>query len=75
MKQIFTKTILALLIVTGANAGDKFNNLSEDYLTDNASLDVRMTIAKDPKTSLKVLKVLTHDSNNQVSKIAKKAIK
>lgn len=75
MKLIFTQVILALLMASVANAGDKFNNLTEAYLTEKASLDVRLTIAKDPETSLKVLKVLSHDSNLEVRKIAKAAIK
>ncbi|WP_108061420.1 hypothetical protein [Poseidonibacter lekithochrous] len=75
MKQNFIRVVLSLLIVSAANAGNKFNDLTEAYLTEKASLDVRMTIAKDPETSLKVLKVLTQDSNSEVSKLAKEAIK
>lgn len=72
MKQNFIRVVLSLLIVSAANAGNKFNDLTEAYLTEKASLDVRMTIAKDPETSLKVL---TQDSNSEVSKLAKEAIK
>jgi len=75
MKRTFKSILFMLLILTSAQAGDKFANLTEDYLTNNASLNVRTVIAKDSKTSLKVLKILSHDSNKQVRQYAKNNLK
>jgi len=75
MKRSFKSILFALLIFSSAQAGDKFNNITQDYLINNASLNVRTFIAKDPKTSLKVLGFLTHDSNKQVRQYAKNNLK
>jgi hypothetical protein len=75
MKRSFKSILFSLLIFSTAYAGDKFNNLTEDYLINSASLNVRTVIAKDPKTSLKVLGFLTHDSNKQVRQYAKNNLK
>ncbi|KAB7887552.1 hypothetical protein [Poseidonibacter ostreae] len=75
MKRSFKSILFSLLIFSTAYAGDKFNNLTEDYLTNSASLNVRTVIAKDPKTSSKVLRLLTHDSNKQVRQYAKNNLK
>ncbi len=75
MKQIFTKTLLVLALVGAANAGNKFSDLTEDYLYDNISADVRNEIAKDPKTSPKVLEILAKDTNPTIRANAKKNLK
>ena len=75
MKRSFKSILFSLLIFTSAQAGDKFANLTEDYLTNNASLNVRTVIAQDSKTSLKVLEILSHDSNKQVRQYAKNNLK
>ena len=75
MKRSFKSILFSLLIFSTAHAGDKFNNVTQDYLTDKASINVRTVIAKDPKTSLKVLRFLTHDSNKQVRQYAKNNLK
>ena len=71
MKRSFKSILFSIMIISAANAGDKFNNITEEYLNTNASLNVRTHIAKDPQTSSKVLKILSHDSNKLVRKYAK----
>ncbi len=66
MKQIFTIILLVSIMISGANAGTRYENLTYDYFygkNTNISLDVKETIAKDILTSPKVLKILTHDKN------------
>lgn len=75
MKRSFKSILFSLLIFSTAYAGDKFGDITQDYLTNNASLNVRTVIAKDPKTSLKVLEILTHDSNKQVRQYAQNNLK
>lgn len=75
MKRSFKSILFSLLVFSTAYAGDKFDNLNESYLSDNASLNVRLVIAKDPKTSHKTLKLLTHDSNKEVREYAKTNLK
>lgn len=75
MKKILTSIVLMILSLTIVHAEEKFNNLSEEYLTTNASLKVRKVIAKDPKTSKRVLEILTQDSNKSVRDSAKLNLK
>lgn len=72
MKQLLTKILLASTLLVTANAGDKFGDISEEYLHNNTSVDVRMVIAKDPQTSPKILKFLIEDSNKEVREYARK---
>jgi hypothetical protein len=58
-----------------ANADNKFGNLTEDYLTTKASLNVRTTLAKDSQTATNVLKILANDSNEIVREYAKQNLK
>ena len=75
MKKIFTILSLSKVLLNTAFAGDKFSNLTEEYLVNKASLNVRTTIAKDPQTSSNVLEVLSKDSNEQVRNFAKQNLK
>jgi len=75
MKRSFKSILLSTLVLVSANAADKFNNITENYLNTNASLNVRTVIAQDPQTSSKVLKFLTQDSNALVRKYAKDNLK
>lgn len=72
MKQVLTKILLGVTLISVANAGTKFNDLSEEYLDGNASVDVRKEIAKDPETATRILKILENDSNLEVRKYATK---
>lgn len=74
MKQVFTKVLLTSILLVTANAGDKFNNLTQEYLF-GTSVEVRTIIASDPKTAIKTLKILATDSNNKVSIAAKNNLK
>ena len=71
MKQVLTKILLGVALISVANAGDKFNDLSEEYLYGNISSDIRKEIAKDPETATKILKILAQDNNSEVSNYAK----
>lgn len=75
MKKILATCLLTASLFTVVNAQDKYDNLTEDYLTTKASLNVRTTLAKDPKTSPSVLKILANDSNDLVRKYAKENLK
>jgi hypothetical protein len=75
MKKILATCLLTSSLFTAVNAQDKYDNLTEDYLTTKASLNVRTTLAKDPKTSSTVLKILANDSNDLVRKYAKENLK
>lgn len=75
MKKILATCLLTASLFTVVNAQDKYDNLTEDYLTTKASLNVRTTLAKDQKTSPSVLKILANDSNDLVRKYAKENLK
>jgi len=75
MNKILSSILLSIFIFSTANATTKFDNLTEDYLTNKASVKVRETIAKDPQTSSRVLKLLTQDSNKVVRELATKNLK
>lgn len=75
MKKIFTACLLTVALFTAANADNKYGNLTEDYLTTKASLNVRTTLAKDPQTVTSVLKILANDTNDLVRKYAKENLK
>lgn len=75
MKKFFTVLLLITALFSTANAGNKFSNLTEEYLTTSASLNVRTTIAKNPQTDTSVLKILLKDSNELVRKYARKNLK
>lgn len=75
MKKIFSIFSLSMALVTSMFAGDKFSDITEEYLVHKASLDVRATIAKDPQTATSVLEILTKDSNEQVRNFAKQNLK
>lgn len=75
MKKIFTISLLTMALFSAANAGNKFSNLTEEYLTTKASLNVRTTLAKDSETASNVLKVLAQDSNDLVREYAKNNLK
>ncbi len=75
MKQVFTKILLALALVSAATAGDKYNDLTEDYLYNNINTNVRIEIAKDPQTANRVLEILVKDTNATVRENAKRNLK
>ena len=49
MKKILATCLLTSSLFTAVNAQDKYDNLTEDYLTTKASLNVRTTLAKIQK--------------------------
>ena len=75
MKKILTILSLSMVLINTAFAGNKFSNITEEYLVHKASINVRATIAKDPQTSSSVLKILSNDSNEQVRNFAKQNLK
>ena len=75
MKKILTISLLTMALFDVANADNKFSNLTEDYLTTKASLNVRTTLANDPQTAANVLKILSNDSNDIVREYAKNNLK
>jgi len=75
MKKILLIGLFSMALFSAANAENKFSNLTEDYLTTKASLNVRTTLAKDPQTATNVLKILANDSNDLVKEYARKNLK
>ena len=61
MKQLIASILLTITVATTANAGDRFNNLTKEYLygkNSTVSIEVKRVIAKDSQTSSDTLKLL-----------------
>ncbi len=74
MKKLFSTVLLTVMVIGTANAGDRFSDLTKEYLygkNSTVSVEVRRVIAKDSKTAATTLKLLTHDKDATVRKYAK----
>lgn len=63
MKKILTTILAVTSMVSILNAGDKYSNLTSEYLNKHVSTKVKRVIANDPKTDHKTLEILSHDSD------------
>jgi hypothetical protein len=85
-KKVLVSISMIFVVVNNANAqtsitkhyGDKYDNLSYGYFygkNSKVSIDEKIVIASDPKSSTKVLELLAHDSNVAVWLLAKENLK
>ncbi len=85
-KKLFLLISIILIVVNSANAqtnitkhyGDKYDNLTYSYFygkNSKVTIDEKILIASDPKSSAKVLELLTHDSNIAIWLLAKDNLK
>ncbi len=83
MKKLVTLAIALFLTVTSAQAtndtfkvGEKFSDLTYDYFygKNKVSSEVKKVIAAHEQTSPRILKILSHDTDNSVSTIAKQTL-
>ena len=86
LNKILVSISLVFIVISSANAqsditkhyGDRFDDLSYNYFygkNSKVSVDVKRVIASDPKSSTKVLKILTHDSDVSVWLLAQENLK
>ena len=86
LKKVIVSISLIFVAINSANAqtnitkhyGDRFDNLSYNYFygkNSKVSVHVKRVIASDPKSSTKVLKILTHDNDVAVWLLAKENLK
>ena len=66
MKRILTTVLAMSAMVSILNAGDKYSDLTADYLNNSASVKVKRIVASDPKTAHKVLEMLFQDKDLRV---------
>ena len=84
MKKLLTIAVMIFLTTTSAtaanladNSGDRYNDLTFEYFygkNSTVSDDVKKIIAADTLTSPRVLKILSHDTDKEVSLLAKKSL-
>ena len=85
-KKILVTISLIFVVINSANAqnntikhnGNRFNDLSYNYFygkNSKVSVHVKRVIASDPKSSSKVLEILTHDDDVAVWLLAKDNLK
>jgi len=75
MKQLITTVLLTITVAATANAGDRFDNLTKEYLygkNSTVSVQVKRVIAKDSQTSSDTLKLLIDDKDLTVRNNARK---
>ena len=66
MKKVFTSILVLSAVISSLNAGDKYSDLTSNYLNSKASVKVKRIIASDPQTSHKTLEILFHDKDLKV---------
>ncbi len=74
MKQFFKAILFVFITINSANADERYGDLTYDYFygkNSKVSLNVKLVIAQDYKTSPKVLEILTHDKNFAVWLLAR----
>ncbi len=77
MKQLLGTVLLTFIVLGTANAGDRYSDLTKEYLygkNSTVSISVRRTIAKDPQTAQSTLRLLLTDTDAAVREYAKKNI-
>ncbi len=77
MKQLLGTTLLTFIVLGTANAGDRYSDLTKEYLygeNSTVSVSVRRVIAKENQTAQSTLKLLLNDTDKVVRKKKKKNI-
>ena len=73
MKQLLGTVLLTFIVLGTANAGDRFSDITKEYLygkNSTVSVEVRRVIAKDSQTAPSTLKLLTNDKDAAVRQYA-----
>jgi len=63
MKKFLTSILVISSIISALNAGDKYSDLTSQYLNNGVSVKVKRIIASDPLTAPKTLELLFHDND------------
>ena len=66
MKKFLTSILVIVSVISALNAGDKYSDLTHEYLNNTASVKVKRIIANDPLTDSKTLEILFHDKDLRV---------
>jgi len=66
MKKFLTAVLTVAAMACVLNAGDKYDDLTSEYLNNQASVEVKRIIANDPQTSHKTLEILFQDNDQRV---------
>ncbi len=66
MKKFLTTVLVISATVSILNAGDKYSDLTSEYLNKQASTKIKRIIANDPQTDRKVLEMLFQDKDQRV---------
>ncbi len=77
MKQLFKTVLLTVMVLGTANAGDRFSDLTYEYLqgeNSTVSVEVKKVIAKNSETAIGTLRLLINDEDASVREYAKKSL-
>jgi hypothetical protein len=66
MRKLLTTILTVAAMTSVLNAGDKFDDLTPEYLNNTASVEVKRIIANDPQTAHKTLAILFNDKDLRV---------
>ncbi len=66
MRKLLTTVLTVAALTSILNAGDKFNDLTPEYLNNTVSVEVKRIIANDPQTAHKTLEILFQDKDQRV---------
>ena len=66
MKKFLTSVLVISSVISVLNAGDKYSDLTRDYLNNNVSVKIKRIVANDPLTAHKVLEILFQDKDLRV---------
>ncbi len=66
MRKLLTTVLTVAALTSVLNAGDKFADLTPDYLNNTATVEVKRIIANDPQTAHKTLAILFNDKDLRV---------
>ncbi len=63
MKKILASVLVVSSMISVLNAGDKYSDLTSEYLKNGVSVEVKRIVASDPQTAHKTLEILFNDSD------------
>jgi len=66
MRKVLASVLVLGSMVSVLNAGDKYADLTSDYLKNHVSVEVKRIVANDPQTAHKTLAILFQDKDLRV---------
>ncbi len=66
MRKFLTSILVISSMVSVLNAGDKYADLTAEYLNNGVSVEIKRIVASDPQTDHKTLEILFHDNDLRV---------